>query len=77
MVRVYRSSADIRADDIAPRLFALDQRVVVCLAHRLDVIEVEEQSRIALVRDLMMGDSRSRVMPVALCDDAAATLAGV
>jgi len=74
---VQRPTCLIAADDVASGFLALDQRVVTALAVGLDIIEVEEQCRVALVCDLVMGDRRSGMMPIALCDDAAAALAGV
>ena len=77
MVDVYRSACLVAPDCVAPRLLTLHQRVVAGLAHRLDVIEVEEERLIALVRPLVVGNRCAAMMPVALYDDAAAALAGV
>jgi hypothetical protein len=77
MRRVQRPTHLVAADDVASGFLALDQRVVTALAVGLDIIEVEEQNRVAFMRDLVMGDGRSGMVPVALYDDAAAALAGI
>ena len=77
MVRIERPAVDVRPDDVAARLFALDKRVVVGFANRLDVIEIEEQLRIAAMLDLVVRDSGLRMMPVTLGNNALAALTGV
>lgn len=77
MERVDRSAVDAGPDDVSSRLFLLDELVVVALAHRFDIREIEEQLRVAAVLDLVVGDGGARVMSVPHDDDALATLAGV
>lgn len=77
MIRVYWPACIIASDRVASGFLALDPSVVILLAHRLDVIEIEEQCRVALMRLLMVGHRCPRVMTVAFKNDAAAALAGV
>lgn len=77
MIRVYWPACLIASDRVASGFLALDPSVVILLAHRLDVIEIEEQCRVALMRLLMVGHRCPRVMTVAFKNDAAAALAGI
>lgn len=77
MERVDRPAVDTGPDNVSSRLFTLDQRIVIALAHRLDVREIEEQLRVALMLDLVVGNGSARVMPVTQDDDAPTPLAGV
>lgn len=77
MARIYRPPVYIRANRVASRLFTLDQRVVVCLANGLHVLDVEEQFGVAFVRLLVVGNCCTWMVSVALYDDAAAALASI
>jgi hypothetical protein len=68
-------AVDVRADHIATRLFTLDQRVVAGLADGLDIVDVEEQHLVALVRLLVVDDRSARMVTVAIDDQAPAALA--
>lgn len=76
MVRIHRPAVDVGAYRIASSLLALDQRVMVALADCLSVVEIEEQSLIAFVRDLVIDDRCLRMVAIALDDQASAPLAG-
>ena len=77
MIRINRPPVDVATDGIASRFLLLDQRVVVCLADALGVLQVEEQRRVTLVRLLVVDHCCAGMVPIACDEQAAAALAGV
>lgn len=77
VVRIDGLACDVRTDDIASGFLALDQGIMVPLAHGLDVAEVEEQRRVTSMPDLVVHDGGAGIVPIAFYDETAATLAGV
>ncbi|MGI6855190.1 hypothetical protein [Mesorhizobium sp. 1B3] len=69
-------ATEIRADHITSRFLLLDQSVVIGLADTFRVLQIEEQSHVALVRDLVIYHCRSWMVAIDRNQQAAATLAG-
>lgn len=77
MAGVHRPSIDVRADDVASRLFLLDQRVMVRLADALGVFQTEEQFGVSLMRCLVVDHCSTWMVTIVEDKQATAATAGV